>query len=706
MKGISVVLLLPLFRLAEGLTLDLDEEAGSGSGFNPAARVVKLLKEMNKRLDEEQREDEKTKSKIECWCKTNQNGKNDAIAANKAKIQQLTTKIEELNARVAILEPKIRRRKQDLAKAANAIKTADAIRAQQKKSFEDDEAELFKSINGVKNAKVVLSRGSFLQLSDYKLNIMGKMVRAVLDLQAPRLVKVLDRADRMLLESFTKNPRTTLQGDSFLQTTAPKDTLIGILVAIADDFAAELQKEIEEDKENQKNYQELVKAKMAEIKSLKVDIQVKQKEKSDAKRQLASSKRSKTLAQKTLEEDEKFVAVVNEKCRGGTKDFDDRTATRQMEVQAVNKALEILDSDESRSLFTKSLSFLQTSDNAEAREKAAAMLSSEGKRLRSQSLAALSTTTKRGTINQLKIQIMKMVGELKKQQADEVEEHDTCKGNLNKNALLVQEKTQSKSAAQNTLEELQTDLREVEGNIKEVSKEIKDLQQQMAVATEERKRESKQFQADVEEQKAAQQVIEKAAQVLREFYGTLPGQPGFVQIEAQSGLEDASSTFGYEAMRDADMSVATGDDDEKPVVGGPADFKEYKKNGGGVAVVEVLLNLAKDAEEMQVKAKKSENDSEDRYENFASQTKDADFKKNAELDNYEKQKAGIMEDMNEARNNRDAAQKELGELGESKLELHKDCDFLMINFETRQKARTEEMDALVQAKGILSGATV
>jgi len=37
-------------------------------------------------------------------------------------------------------------------------------------------------------------------------------------------------------------------------------------------------------------------------------------------------------------------------------------------------------------------------------------------------------------------------------------------------------------------------------------------------------------------------------------------------------------------------------------------------------------------------------------------------------------------------------------------ELHSSCDFLLKNFDLRQAARQEEMDALAQAKAILSGA--
>jgi hypothetical protein len=38
------------------------------------------------------------------------------------------------------------------------------------------------------------------------------------------------------------------------------------------------------------------------------------------------------------------------------------------------------------------------------------------------------------------------------------------------------------------------------------------------------------------------------------------------------------------------------------------------------------------------------------------------------------------------------------------VDLHKACDFILQNFDIRQEARDQEIEALAQAKAILSGA--
>jgi len=61
-------------------------------------------------------------------------------------------------------------------------------------------------------------------------------------------------------------------------------------------------------------------------------------------------------------------------------------------------------------------------------------------------------------------------------------------------------------------------------------------------------------------------------------------------------------------------------------------------------------------------------------------------------------------DLVEAKENKESVMLELEQLSNYKAELHQSCDFVVKNFEIRQTARDEEVEALRQAKAILSGA--
>ena len=78
--------------------------------------------------------------------------------------------------------------------------------------------------------------------------------------------------------------------------------------------------------------------------------------------------------------------------------------------------------------------------------------------------------------------------------------------------------------------------------------------------------------------------------------------------------------------------------------------------------------------------------------------------KNKDIIHKSETKAKAEADLVQAKNDSEAVLLEIEQLGNYKAELHGSCDFIVKNFEIRQAARDEEVEALKQAKAILSGA--
>merc|ERR1719158_386999 len=78
--------------------------------------------------------------------------------------------------------------------------------------------------------------------------------------------------------------------------------------------------------------------------------------------------------------------------------------------------------------------------------------------------------------------------------------------------------------------------------------------------------------------------------------------------------------------------------------------------------------------------------------------------KNRDIVHKSEVKAKAEADLVQAKDDNEAVLLELEQLGNYKAELHGSCDFIVKNFEIRQQARDEEIEALKQAKAILSGA--
>ena len=99
----------------------------------------------------------------------------------------------------------------------------------------------------------------------------------------------------------------------------------------------------------------------------------------------------------------------------------------------------------------------------------------------------------------------------------------------------------------------------------------------------------------------------------------------------------------------------------------------------------------------------SESDAQVAYEGFMKDTsKSIDVKQQAIISKTE-QRANAEQDKTDAETAKVASVKALGDLNDYKNQLHASCDFLLKNFDTRQQARIEEMEALKTADGILSG---
>jgi hypothetical protein len=99
-----------------------------------------------------------------------------------------------------------------------------------------------------------------------------------------------------------------------------------------------------------------------------------------------------------------------------------------------------------------------------------------------------------------------------------------------------------------------------------------------------------------------------------------------------------------------------------------------------------------------------ETDAQAAYESFVKETNTSIDEKNKSIVNKTANKAQAEADKVAAEEELDATVLELEQLANYKADLHKSCDFTMKNFDLRQDARDQEVEALRQAKAILSGA--
>merc|ERR1719350_1041124 len=175
----------------------------------PVSKVITLLKDMLKQLEKEAEEDEEIYDKMACWCETNDKEKTKAIAEAEARIEDLTTKIQELTAVSARLGTEIKNLEKEVAQNQDSLAKATALREKQLAEFNAEEKDLLESISALKAAITVLSKhhgGSLLQMPRNHVSGVAATLQFQLSRHASLLEGVLTPKERRAAAAFIQSP--------------------------------------------------------------------------------------------------------------------------------------------------------------------------------------------------------------------------------------------------------------------------------------------------------------------------------------------------------------------------------------------------------------------------------------------------------------------------------------------------------------------
>merc|ERR1719337_321859 len=319
-------------------------------------------------------------------CETNDKEKTKAIADAEARIADLTTKIEELTANSARLNTEIKNLEKEVAENQAALDKATAIRQKQLAEFNEEEKDLLESISALKSAVTVLSKhNSLIQMPRSHIVGVAATVQNEMQKHASLLSGVLTHTEKKMVSSFIQSPEDYFDAEpTFKQSYAPQSgEIFGILKQMKETFETNLSSSQKEEMANQKAYEDLKAAKEEEIKAGQAQIDTKSQELADTDEKNAGAQEDVADTQKSLEADQKFMAMLKDKCSMTDSEWEERQKTRQLEMEAVSKALEVLSGDDAHDLFTKTFnpSFMQTEMSTERRTRASKFLAAAAQKL-------------------------------------------------------------------------------------------------------------------------------------------------------------------------------------------------------------------------------------------------------------------------------------------------------------------------------------
>jgi len=223
---------------------------------------------------------------------------------------------------------------------------------------------------------------------------------------------------------------------------------------------------------------------------------------------------------------------------------------------------------------------------------------------------------------------------------------------------------------------------------------IEDLDKQVEEATVNRKEENEDYQALMAQDTAAKELIEMAKNRMNKFYN-----PSMYNAPPKRELS-MEEKMGYGASFVQIRMHSSGAPPPPPETFGAYSKKSEESNG----VIGMMDAMVADLDKEMQEAELEEKDGQEDYEDMM---KDAAEKRVLDSKSItEKEGVKAEEEANVEKN----GQERLAKMKEAMATvnviegLHKDCDWLLKNYEVRKEARSGEVDALKKAKAVLSGA--
>merc|ERR1719329_2312 len=162
-------------------------------------------------------------------------------------------------------------------------------------------------------------------------------------------------------------------------------------------------------------------------------------------------------------------------------------------------------------------------------------------------------------------------------------------------------------------------------------------------------------------------------------------------------------TKALEALKEAYASPNDASLIQKRGPPAPEGFSEYRQNEAGTGVVMMIEQIITDTQNLQKAAKKDNQAAKDSYTAFKEETSKSVEQKLAEVVNKNGQKSKVDQELVEEKEELEGLNTDLEDLSSVKGGLHEECDYTLKNFDARQEARDQEVEALRQAKALLSG---
>merc|ERR1719375_2494981 len=352
------------------------------------------------------------------------------------------------------------------------------------------------------------------------------------------------------------------------------------------------------------------------------------------------------MASKT--EDEAYLSDLVAQCEQKSNDFASRQQLRAEELEAIQKAIEIISSPEVAGSAGKHLSLAQSfalraSHMSKHKSKGhmeptvvaylqgrAANLQSKGLRM----LAMQVAETERemaDPFKKVKKMIDDMITKLLEEANEEADKKGWCDKEMAVNGQTREDKTEEVNSLSAEMDKLKADIMKLSEQIADLAMAIQEIDGAMVNATDIRLAEKDKNKATIEDAVAAQTAVGQAIAVLKDFYAKAATATALVQ-QKQTPEEEAPETF----------------DEPYTGMGGAS--------GGVVGLLEVIES---DFSKLEAETTAAEEEAAKEYDRFMAESKKDKAVRTADMDYKKKTKTSTESDLSDTEADLKGTEKEL-----------------------------------------------
>lgn len=545
--------------------------AASANAANAGAasldKVINLLEELKKTIEAEGKKDAGTYDKFSCFCKDTTQEKSDAITENKDKIDGLSADIESQTAAQGGEESKVAKRQKDNEGLQSDLAASLSKCQKEAAEYEATAADLSKAIEALEGAIKAI------KAKQPKASLMATVRKSV--------AQQLAEADalRLLDAPQQKVVATLLQAGVDPKDPAYKSQtgkVVDVLEKLKEDFDGQKSDADKEFEGSKKACADMTESLTGKIKENADAIQESKKKIESLKTKTAQAKEDMVKEKEDLKTNQKFLEDLTARCETGARQWDQRSTLRGEEMEAITKALEILKNEvkpndvtkglllqqtqdlpppaasagvllpasaallEDQVLWKSTLSFLEVSSPREHMQRllqeasrgqpaavaddaqngqVAALLGSEGRRLRSPALAALALkVTSAEPFDKVKEMITQMIARILDESKDEANKKSFCDTGVK---LATQERDRYKRETDllsTELSQLEAKKASMKEKMDKLGASLKELNSNLAEATKTREDEKADNIEKLGKAKEAIKALKQAIEVLKVFY--------------------------------------------------------------------------------------------------------------------------------------------------------------------------------------------